>query len=49
MLRVIAFQKLQGMSADEIAGSLEISKRTVDRKLRLIRAVWEEEPACTPR
>ena len=32
MLRVIAFQKLQGMSADEIAGSLEISKRTVDRK-----------------
>src|SRR5947209_12412234 len=49
MLRVIAFQKLQGMSSDEIAGSLEISKRTVDRKLRLIRAVWEEEPACTPR
>ena len=48
MLRVIAFQKLQGMSSDEIAGSLEISKRTVDRKLRLIRAVWEEEPACTP-
>ena len=37
------------MSSDEIAGSLEISKRTVDRKLRLIRAVWEEEPACTPR
>jgi DNA-directed RNA polymerase specialized sigma24 family protein len=49
MLRVIAFQKLQGMSTDEIAGSLEISQRTVDRKLRLIRAVWEEEPACAPR
>jgi DNA-directed RNA polymerase specialized sigma24 family protein len=48
MLRVIAFQKMQGMSSDEIAGSLEISKRTVDRKLRLIRAVWEEEPSCAP-
>jgi DNA-directed RNA polymerase specialized sigma24 family protein len=49
MLRVIAFQKLQGMSSDEIAGSLEISKRTVDRKIRLIQAVWQEEPACAPR
>jgi DNA-directed RNA polymerase specialized sigma24 family protein len=49
MLRVIAFQKLQGMTPDEIAGSLEISKRTVDRKLRLIRALWEEEPSCAPR
>jgi ECF sigma factor len=37
------------MTTDEIAGSLEISKRTVDRKLCLIRAVWEEEPTCTPR
>jgi DNA-directed RNA polymerase specialized sigma24 family protein len=49
MLRVIAFQKLQGMTSVEIAGSLEISKRTVDRKLRLIRAVWEEELSCAPR
>jgi DNA-directed RNA polymerase specialized sigma24 family protein len=48
MLRVIAFQKLQGLTSDEIAGSLEVSKRTVDRKLRSIRALWEEEPGCTP-
>ena len=49
MLRVIAFQKLQGMTSDEIAASLEVSRRTVDRKLRLIRAIWEEESGMHPR
>jgi DNA-directed RNA polymerase specialized sigma24 family protein len=47
-LRVIAFQKLQGLSSDEIAASLGISSRTVDRKLKLIRAVWVEESLCAP-
>jgi DNA-directed RNA polymerase specialized sigma24 family protein len=46
MLRVIAFQRLQGLSSEEIARSLEVSKRTVDRKLHLIRAMWEEESGC---
>jgi DNA-directed RNA polymerase specialized sigma24 family protein len=46
MLRVIAFQRLQGLSSEEIARSLEVSKRTVDRKLNLIRAMWEEESGC---
>lgn len=47
-LRVIAFQKLQGMTTEEIASSLGISTRTVDRKLQLIRAVWVEESQCVP-
>ena len=45
-LRVIAFQKLQGLTSEEIARSLEISTRTVDRKLQLIRAMWAEEAGC---
>jgi DNA-directed RNA polymerase specialized sigma24 family protein len=47
-LRVIAFQKLQGLSSEEIAASLDVSTRTVDRKLQLIRATWEEASECTP-
>jgi DNA-directed RNA polymerase specialized sigma24 family protein len=45
-LRVIAFQKLQGLTSQEIAASLDISARTVDRKLHLIRAIWAEEAGC---
>jgi len=45
-LRVIAFQKLQGLTSEGIARSLEISARTVDRKLQLIRAMWAEEAGC---
>jgi DNA-directed RNA polymerase specialized sigma24 family protein len=45
-LRVIAFQKLQGLTTEEIATSLGISTRTVDRKLQLIRTVWVEESQC---
>jgi DNA-directed RNA polymerase specialized sigma24 family protein len=47
LLRVIAFQKLQGLTPEEIAGSLDVSRRTVDRKLRLIRAMWEEGSGCS--
>jgi DNA-directed RNA polymerase specialized sigma24 family protein len=46
-LRVIAFQRLQGLSSKDIAGSLEISPRTVDRKLELIRAIWTETGLCS--
>ncbi len=45
-LRVIALQKLHGLTSDEIASSLDISARTVDRKLQLIRAMWAEEAEC---
>ena len=32
----------------DIGKSLEISTRTVDRKLQLIRAIWAEEAGCIP-
>ncbi len=43
VLKTIALRKLEGFSSEEIASELNISSRTVDRKLSLIRAVWEEE------
>ena len=42
-LKIIALRKLKGHTAEEIATALGISTRTIDRKLRLIRAVWEED------
>jgi DNA-directed RNA polymerase specialized sigma24 family protein len=42
-LKTIAVRKLQGYTNVEIARELSITSRTVDRKLRLIRAVWSEE------
>jgi DNA-directed RNA polymerase specialized sigma24 family protein len=42
VLKTIAVRKLEGFSSEEIAVELNISARTVDRKLSLIRAVWEE-------
>jgi DNA-directed RNA polymerase specialized sigma24 family protein len=44
-LKAIAVRKLEGHSSEEIAAGLGISTRTVDRKLNLIRAIWEEEGA----
>jgi DNA-directed RNA polymerase specialized sigma24 family protein len=40
-LRLIALLRLEGRSNDEIAASLDISKRSVERKLNLIRTAWE--------
>jgi len=42
-LRTIAVRKLEGYSSEEIAAEFGVSVRTVDRKLQLIRIVWEEE------
>lgn len=39
-LRAIAQLKLEGFHADEIAERLKTSKRSVDRKLRIIRMTW---------
>lgn len=45
-LRTIALRKLEGYSNREIAGLLPCSLRTVERRLCLIRSIWEEaEPA----
>jgi DNA-directed RNA polymerase specialized sigma24 family protein len=40
-LRMIALMKMEEHSSLEIAGRLGISARSVDRKLRLIREIWE--------
>ncbi len=41
-LKTIALHKLKGHTTEEIGADLGISARTIDRKLRLIRAIWEE-------
>jgi DNA-directed RNA polymerase specialized sigma24 family protein len=45
-LRTIALSKMEGYTAEEIAGQLNCAPRTVERKLRLIRSLWEKE--CPP-
>ena len=44
-LRHIALKKLEGHSTESIAADLGISMRTVDRKVGLIRKIWEDEAA----
>ena len=43
VLKDVALRRLEGSTSEEIAIELGISARTVDRKLQLIRALWEEE------
>jgi DNA-directed RNA polymerase specialized sigma24 family protein len=43
VLKTIALRKLEGYGVQEIASELDASTRTIERKLRLIRAIWEEE------
>jgi DNA-directed RNA polymerase specialized sigma24 family protein len=45
VLKSIALRKLEGWTTEEIAGELSTTRRTVDRKLKLIRALWEETDA----
>ena len=42
-LRTIAVRRIQGYTFDEIASQLDISSRTVIRKLNLIRIRWQHE------
>jgi DNA-directed RNA polymerase specialized sigma24 family protein len=43
LLKSVALRKLEGWTSDEIAAALGTTRRTVDRKLQLIRALWEQE------
>jgi DNA-directed RNA polymerase specialized sigma24 family protein len=43
VLKEVALRRLEGSSSEEIAVEMGVSARTVDRKLQLIRALWEEE------
>lgn len=45
LLRQVALRKMAGDEIDEIATKLEISPRSVDRKLKLIRVAWSRELA----
>ena len=40
LLRSIAVKKMEGFTNDEIAAGLELSPRTIERKLNLIRSCW---------
>lgn len=42
-LRSIAVRRIQGYTCDEIASQLDISTRTVTRKLNLVRLRWQRE------
>jgi RNA polymerase sigma factor (sigma-70 family) len=42
-LRAIALRKMEGCTTEEVAGQLNCAPRTVERKLRLIRRLWEKE------
>ncbi len=43
-LRSVALWKMEGYTNEEIAVRLGCVLRTVERKLRLIREIWEDEP-----
>ena len=42
-LRKVAMSRVEGYTVDEIAATLDISKRSVERKLQLIRNRWKRE------
>jgi len=46
-LRVIAQRKLEGFANEEIAEQLDVSTRTIVRKLARIRQEWQESPSMT--
>jgi RNA polymerase sigma factor (sigma-70 family) len=42
-LRAVALRRLEGQSTQEIARAMDVSTKTVDRKLQLIRAIWSQD------
>ena len=44
-LRTVSMRKVEGYANDEIATQLGCGLRTVERRLRLIRSIWEQEEA----
>jgi len=43
MLRSVAVSKLEGYTNEEIGAMLGCSLRSVERKVRLIRSIWQKE------
>jgi DNA-directed RNA polymerase specialized sigma24 family protein len=48
LLRTVAQMQLEGHNSKEISERLSISTRSVERKLRLIRTIWERIAAGEP-
>jgi DNA-directed RNA polymerase specialized sigma24 family protein len=44
-LREVALRRMQGESVEEVAAGLGYAPRSINRKLRLIRGIWEKELA----
>ncbi len=42
-LEAVALWRMEGYSVEEVAGKLDCAPRSVKRKLRLIREIWEQE------
>lgn len=47
-LRSIALMRLEGLSVEEIADSLEVVPRTIERKLARIRQIWLDAAGTEP-
>jgi DNA-directed RNA polymerase specialized sigma24 family protein len=47
-LRTVALRKMEGFTVLEIAGELDCSPSSVERKLRAIRAIWKSLEAGAP-
>jgi RNA polymerase sigma factor (sigma-70 family) len=45
-LRRVAVWKMEGLTNDEVAERLDCSRRTVARKLEMIRHIWSREPVA---
>jgi len=45
-LRSVALWKMDGLTSAEIAAQMGCSERTVERKLRVIRRLWQEGDPC---
>ena len=43
MLKTLALWKMEGYSVEEIAQKLGCVSRSIKRKLRVIRGLWEKE------
>ena len=45
VVEAVALWKMEGYTTEEIAAKLGCAPRSVERKLRLIRGIWEKETA----
>ena len=41
-MRAVAVGKMEGYTNDELGARLAVAPRTIERKLRIIRGIWEK-------